>query len=84
MIIDNPQVLRKLVEEHLVPAGHEHSEDLIRDPAVMAWIDRYAERFRELTDPAWEREIADPTFRWYREGADYKRLFHFREAGGPP
>jgi hypothetical protein len=34
MIIDNPEVLRKLVEEHLVPAGHEHSEDLIYDPAA--------------------------------------------------
>jgi hypothetical protein len=33
MIIDNPQVLRKVVEEHLAPAGHEHSEDLVRDPA---------------------------------------------------
>jgi MoaA/NifB/PqqE/SkfB family radical SAM enzyme len=79
MIIDNPGVLRRLVEEHLVPAGHEHSEDLIRDPAVVAWIDRYAERFRELTDPIWEREIADPAFRWYREGEDYRDLFRFRQ-----
>jgi MoaA/NifB/PqqE/SkfB family radical SAM enzyme len=80
MIIDNPEVLRKVVEEHLVPAGHEHSEDLIRDPEVVAWIDRYAERFRELTDPGWEREIADPASRWYREGKDYKSLFRFRQA----
>jgi hypothetical protein len=27
MIVDNPQVLRRVVAEHLVPAGHEHSED---------------------------------------------------------
>ena len=31
--------------------GHEHSEDIIRDPRVVEWVDRYAERFRELTDP---------------------------------
>jgi MoaA/NifB/PqqE/SkfB family radical SAM enzyme len=83
MIIDNPEVLRKLVEEHLVPAGHEHSEDLIRDPAVVRWIDRYAERFRELTDPGWEREIADPASRWYREGKDYRNLFRFRPGHQP-
>jgi hypothetical protein len=83
MIIDNPEVLRKVVEEHLVPAGHVHSEDLIHDPAVVAWIDRYAERFRELTDPGWEKEITDPTSRWYREGKDYKSLFRFRPAGQP-
>ncbi len=27
---------------------------------VVAWIDRYAERFRELTDPIWEAQIAGP------------------------
>jgi MoaA/NifB/PqqE/SkfB family radical SAM enzyme len=78
MIIDNPDVLRKLVDEHLVPQGHEHSEDIIHDPKVVAWIDRYAQRFKELTDPVWEEQIHDPSDRWYREGEEYKSLFEFR------
>jgi len=78
MIIDNPDVLRKLVDEHLVPQGHEHSEDIIHDPKVVAWIDRYAERFKELTDPVWEAQIRNPSDRWYKEGEEYKALFSFR------
>jgi MoaA/NifB/PqqE/SkfB family radical SAM enzyme len=78
MIIDNPGVLRKLVDEHLVPQGHEHSEDIIHDPKVVAWIDRYAERFKELTDPVWEAQINNPSDRWYKEGEEYKALFDFR------
>ena len=75
MIIDNPQVLRKVVEEHLIPAGHMHSEDIIRDPDVVEWIDRYAEELKELTDPAWLRLIEDPDYRWYKNGKEYKGLF---------
>ena len=77
MIVDNPQVLRKVVAEHLVPAGHEHSEDVVKDPAVVAWADDYAARFRSLTDPLWEAQIANPADRWHREGQEYKNLFRF-------
>jgi MoaA/NifB/PqqE/SkfB family radical SAM enzyme len=78
MIIDNPDVLRKLVDQYLVPQGHEHSEDIIHDPKVVAWVDRYAERFKDLTDPVWEQQIQDPSDRWYKEGQEYKDLFRFR------
>lgn len=53
MIIDNPQVLRKVMQEHLVPQGHRHSEDIIYDPDVVDWIDRCSERFNNLTDQVW-------------------------------
>jgi len=78
MIIDNPQVLRDTVEEHFVPAGHKHSEDIIRDPQVVAWVNDYADRFQALTDPMWERQIGDPENRWYREGKEYQDLFRFQ------
>jgi MoaA/NifB/PqqE/SkfB family radical SAM enzyme len=85
MIIDNPRVLRKAVTEHLVPAGHQHSEDLIQDPGVVEWIDRYAARMQELTDPIWEAQINDPKDRWYKEGQEYKNLFRFQtsDSGRP-
>jgi len=78
MIIDNPQVLRDTVEQHVVPEGHEHSEDIIRDPRVVEWVNDYADRFQALTDPLWERQIADPHNRWYRQGKEYHDLFRFR------
>ncbi|HXY42203.1 MAG TPA: radical SAM protein [Vicinamibacteria bacterium] len=84
MIVDNPKVLRKVVAEHLVPAGHPHSEDVVRDPKVVEWVDRYAERFQQLTDPLWEQQIADPQDRWYREKHEYKDLFRFREKPEEP
>ncbi|HET7295382.1 MAG TPA: radical SAM protein [Vicinamibacteria bacterium] len=84
MIVDNPQVLRKVVAEHVVPAGHEHSEDIIKDPGVVAWVDAYAARLKSLADPLWERQIQDPSDRWYREGQEYKNLFRFRPKADRP
>jgi MoaA/NifB/PqqE/SkfB family radical SAM enzyme len=78
MIVDNPQVLRKVVAEHVVPAGHVHSEDIITDGKVVAWIDDYAARFKRLTDPIWQARIQDPGDRWYKEGQEYKNLFRFK------
>jgi MoaA/NifB/PqqE/SkfB family radical SAM enzyme len=83
MIVDNPQVLRKVVAEHLVPAGHVHSEDLIADPGVVAWIDEYAARFKDLTDPIWQEQIKDPSDRWFKEGQEYKNLFRFKPKAEP-
>jgi len=42
---------------------------------VVEWIDRYAEEFRELTDPVWLELIEDPTYRWYKHGKEYRGLF---------
>lgn len=72
MIIDNPEVLRNLVREHVIPAGHDNADAIVKDPAVMAWADQYAARMAELTDPLWESMIQDPASRWYREGPEYR------------
>lgn len=78
MIIDNPGVLRKLVSEHVVPQGHEQAEQIVHDPDVVRWIDRYAERMTELTESEWRQKIEDPRSRWYKHGEEYKLLFRFR------
>jgi MoaA/NifB/PqqE/SkfB family radical SAM enzyme len=77
MIIDNPEVLRGLADTYLAQ-GHVNSEDIIRDPKVVKWVDDYAAQFRELVDPIWEKEINDPANRWYKEGREYKDLFRFK------
>jgi len=84
MIIDNPQVLRKLVQEHVVEQGHAHSEDIVRDPATAKWVDQYAERFKELTEPEWLKMIENPESRWYKEKDEYQNLFTFGKMRGVP
>ena len=83
MIVDNPQVLRRLVNQYLVPRGHQHSEDIISDPAMVAWVEQYAERMRQLTDPEWDVIINDPASRWFHEKAEYQRLFGFKHTEVP-
>jgi hypothetical protein len=78
MIIDNPEVLREVVDTYMVPEGHKHSEDIIHDPKVVEWMDRYAAAFKALVDPVWEKETSDPEHRWYREGREFKDLFKLR------
>jgi hypothetical protein len=47
---------------------------------VVDWIDRYAERFKNLTDPVWLQMIEDPNYRWHRRGKEYAGLFRFQDS----
>ncbi len=81
MIIDNPQVLRNLVNQFMVPQGHPHSEDIIHDPVVMKFVDDNAAKLKELTEPEWLSMIENPESRWYKEKDEYKNLFTFGKIG---
>ncbi len=81
ILMDNPEVLRELVQEYMIPYGHPHSEDLIRDPSIMAWVDSYAARMKELTEAEWMETIHNPQSRWYRDKDEYKNLFTFGKMG---
>lgn len=83
MILDNPQVLRRLVKDYLVRQGHEHSEEIVVNPEMIEWADNYAERLRQLTDFEWEKIINDPDSRWFHEKAEYQRLFAFKHSDVP-
>lgn len=74
MIIDNPEVLRESVAGHVAKGGHRFSEAIVTDPGLTGWIDRYAARLKELTEPLWQKQISDPADRWYRDGAEYREL----------
>lgn len=77
IVIDNPRVLRNLVREHAIRPSHPGAGALIEDPKVAAWVDNYAERFKQLTEPDWLRMIEDPESRWYKEKYEYRNLFTF-------
>lgn len=69
MIIDNPKFLRRLVDEHDVRPSHDGADTIIRDPEIVAHLDRYSERLRELTEPEWHRDHYDnPGSEWFRLG----------------
>ena len=82
MILDNPEVLRAVVREHIAPAGHPHAEDIVLDARVRAWADQYAARMEELTEREWQRTIDEPASRWSREKDEYRNLFRVHRA--PP
>ena len=84
MITDNPHVLRKLVDEHVVAKGHAHSEDIVRDPVLTRWIDDYAQTLKDLTEPEWLEIIENPESRWFKEKSEYQNLAKFgkRAPGG--
>ena len=54
MLIDVPEVLREVVEKYGARPSHEGAETLIT--TLKDEIDRYAQAFKELTDPIWETE----------------------------
>lgn len=74
MIIDNPEVLRRLVEEFGARPSHEGAETVIKDPAIVEHLDRYAARLHEITDPQWLIEHYDnPASEWHRGAARSSR-----------
>jgi hypothetical protein len=75
MIVDNPGVLRRVVGSHIAAEGHPHAEDIVLDPAVRAWADRYAAEMEALTEPEWQRIIGDASSRWHHLKDEYRNLF---------
>jgi len=43
------------------------------------WIDRYAERLKDLTDPVWLELIEDPNYRWCKHGKEYQELVRYSD-----
>ncbi|TYB32833.1 MAG: radical SAM protein, partial [Flexistipes sinusarabici] len=74
------KVLRSAVRKHNAVSGHSSPDSLVDDPYIAQWMDEYAERFAELTDPVWEKMINDPNNWWYREGREYQELFSYSRA----
>lgn len=69
MIIDNPEVLRRLVKEYGARPSHSGAESIVEDPAIREHLDAYSAEFRRLSDPDWRREHYDnPDSEWYHDG----------------
>ena len=87
LIIDDLQVLCAAVAQRVVPQGHEHSEDIIRDPRVAQLADQRAAEYEPLADA---ERIQGPKSRWYHERRASISLLqdsmwatiHARDSGG--
>jgi len=60
-IIDNPHILREVVEEGGAHPTHPGSESIITTLAPA--LDDYAERYGEIADRSWEREYEDKVYK---------------------
>jgi MoaA/NifB/PqqE/SkfB family radical SAM enzyme len=52
-VLDNPQVLRRLVRECGAKPAYEGAQHIIEDPRVVSFLDRYALELKKISDAAW-------------------------------
>lgn len=56
-LIDNPKVLREIVKKFNARPSYNGGYDIVSNPDICRFLDRYSKRFKELTDPIWEKEL---------------------------
>ncbi|MDP2907136.1 MAG: radical SAM protein [Nanoarchaeota archaeon] len=71
MIIDNPNVLRKICKNHKPKPTHAGSR-ITEDKKITRFLDGYSRKFKDIVDPIWEKEYS----KWY------KHWFHNNKSGG--
>jgi len=74
-IIDHPHILRGVVKKYNAYPTHPGSECIIKDKKITDLLDKNSKRFKEITDPIWERDyLNNKNSRWYINGKEYHRL----------
>ena len=71
IIIDQPQVLRGLVNKFHAYPTHPGAESIIQDPKIKKHLDKYSKEMEKLTRPIWEKEYKPD---WSKR---YKKLQQF-------
>lgn len=57
-LIDNPHVLRRVVEKFNAKPSYNGSENVIKKPKVTKFLDNYSKKMHQLTDPIWENKLS--------------------------
>ncbi len=63
-LIDNPEVLRRLVKKYGAEPSHNSSMDAIEKKEVVEHLDKYSKELHALTDPIWEKELKKKHKHW--------------------
>jgi MoaA/NifB/PqqE/SkfB family radical SAM enzyme len=57
-LIDNPKVLRDIVEEFNAKPSYNGSYDVISKKEICEFLDNYSQEFKKITDKIWENELS--------------------------
>ena len=69
MIIDNPEVLRRLVKEYGAVPSHAGAESIVEDPHIVQHLTEYGREVRRLSGVEWRRDHYDnEDSEWHRHG----------------
>lgn len=63
-LIDNPQILRDIVEKFRAKPSYNNSYEVIRNPKICEFLDNYSKEFKKITDPIWENELSKKHKHW--------------------
>lgn len=55
-VIDNPKVMREVCAKYSAYPTHKGSDTIIRDERIIKHLDGYSERFKEVTQPVWDKK----------------------------
>jgi len=58
MVIDQPQVLRKICRECKAYGTHEGAETIIKDKKIMKHLDSYSKKLHKLADKEWDEKYS--------------------------
>ena len=58
MIIDNPEVLRELVDKYGAKPNHPGADSVVKDPKIVKHLDKYSKEWKEISDELWKRDWA--------------------------
>ncbi|OQA43469.1 MAG: Cyclic pyranopterin monophosphate synthase [Parcubacteria group bacterium ADurb.Bin305] len=57
ILIDNPWVLREIVKQYKAQPSYNSSYEVISDPKICQFLDKYSEKYKKITDPLWENSL---------------------------
>jgi MoaA/NifB/PqqE/SkfB family radical SAM enzyme len=72
-LIDNPEILRKIVKEHKAKPSYEGGEKTINNEKITKFLDNYSKEFKKLTDPVWEKELSKKYKTWKDHAEEIKK-----------
>ncbi len=64
-IIDNPSILRDVVKKYNARPTHPGSDTIVKDPKITKYLDNYAKKMKEMTDPVWEKDFKERKEFWF-------------------
>ena len=69
-LIDNPEVLRRIVKEYNAKPSYEGADDAICNPTICHFLDEYSKAYKKIADPVWESGMNKKYKHWKEKAAE--------------